>query len=205
MDAAPRMMATLLAAAASAAGAVEGGGLQAPDTSAWPRWQARLSIGTDTPLHRSLANAVAAQPQRLRSLSLVGDYYFDIARDLAPSGGGFRATSGLLLGARSGLLLPTSTSAGGGFAVDQRRVAALADLPGADASTDTSTVPYVGLGYTGLAGKSGWGFSADIGLMALNPGSAVKFGRMLNGQSLDDLLRDLRLSPVLQLGVSYSF
>jgi hypothetical protein len=61
------------------------------------------------------------------------------------------------------------------------------------------------VGYTSLYGKSGWGFSADFGLMALSPGSAVKLGRVLGGQSLDDVLRDMRLSPLVQLGVSYSF
>ena len=45
-----------------------------------------------------------------------------------------------------------------------------------------------------------------VGLMALNAGSAVRFGRLLSGtQSVDELVRDLRLTPVLQLGVSYSF
>jgi hypothetical protein len=38
--------------------------------------------------------------------------------------------------------------------------------------------------------------------MALNPGSGLRLGR---GQSLDDVVRDMRLTPVLQLGVSYSF
>jgi len=66
-------------------------------------------------------------------------------------------------------------------------------------------VPYFGFGYTGLPSKAGWGFSADLGVMALNPGSAVKLGRVFGGQNLDDVLRDMRLSPLVQLGVSYSF
>jgi hypothetical protein len=34
----------------------------------------------------------------------------------------------------------------------------------------------------------------------------VRFGRVFNGsQSLDDVVRDMRLAPVVQLGVSYSF
>jgi hypothetical protein len=65
-------------------------------------------------------------------------------------------------------------------------------------------VPYVGLGYSGLTGRGGWGFAADVGVMALH-GDSVRFGRLSGAQSLDDLLRDLRLTPVLQLGVSYSF
>jgi hypothetical protein len=62
------------------------------------------------------------------------------------------------------------------------------------------------LGYTGLSSKGGWGFSADVGVMALSPGSSVKLGRVFSGnQSLDDLLREMRLSPLVQVGVSYSF
>ena len=42
--------------------------------------------------------------------------------------------------------------------------------------------------------------------MALNPGGVVRFGRNLGGgQTLEETLRDMRLSPMLQLGVSYSF
>jgi len=45
---------------------------------------------------------------------------------------------------------------------------------------------------------------ADLGMIGQN--SATKFGRSASGSpSLDDQLRDMRLAPVLQLGVSYSF
>lgn len=83
----------------------------------------------------------------------------------------------------------------------------------------TVSVPYIGIGYSastapGLAGNAparstlygGWGFSADVGLMALSPRSAVRFDRVLGGQqSLDEVLRDVRLTPLLQLGVTYTF
>ena len=39
-------------------------------------------------------------------------------------------------------------------------------------------------------------------LIAQSPGGVLRLGR---GQSLDDVVRELRLEPVLQLGVSYSF
>ena len=40
----------------------------------------------------------------------------------------------------------------------------------------------------------------------MSPRSAVKFGSAIASPlSIDDLLRDLRLSPLIQLGVSYSF
>jgi hypothetical protein len=42
--------------------------------------------------------------------------------------------------------------------------------------------------------------------MALNPRSAVRLGKVFNGTlTLDDTLREMRFSPLLQLGVSYSF
>jgi hypothetical protein len=57
-----------------------------------------------------------------------------------------------------------------------------------------------------LAGRSGWSFSADFGLVALAGGNMVRLGRVVGGsQSLDDLVRELRLSPVLQFGASYAF
>lgn len=72
---------------------------------------------------------------------------------------------------------------------------------------DQQTVqPYLGIGYSGLGGRgSGWSFNADFGLMALGNGNAVRLGRSANGQGLDDLVRELRLSPVLLFGASYAF
>ena len=64
------------------------------------------------------------------------------------------------------------------------------------------TLPYVGIGYTGLAPRSGWGFSADLGLIAKSPGNSPRIG---GGPSLDDQIRDMRMTPLLQLGVSYAF
>jgi hypothetical protein len=78
-------------------------------------------------------------------------------------------------------------------------------LPG-DSSVDAPTLPYVGIGYTGLSPRGGWSFNADVGVVSLSPGNAAKLGRFFGGgQSLDDAVRDMRWSPVLQLGVSYSF
>ncbi|MEO7339001.1 MAG: hypothetical protein ABIV63_20700, partial [Caldimonas sp.] len=63
-----------------------------------------------------------------------------------------------------------------------------------------------GIGYTGLSPHGGWSFRADLGLVSLSPGGAVRLGRLVTGnQNLDDAVRDLRLSPVMQLGVSYAF
>ena len=164
----------------------------------WPQWQGRLSLSTSGP-------ALGNNGLDVRSLSLMGDYYFAGPSLGAQAAGGFRATSGLIFGARLSSALSGNTSqlAGRAFSVDHRRAAWLSPLAPVDVqpSTELATVPYVGVGYTGLSNKGGWGFSADVGLVALSPRSAVKLGRVLGGgQSLDEVLRDMRLSPLMQLG-----
>lgn len=122
---------------------------------------------------------------------------------------GFRATSGVFLGSRLGIwggAAPTMLS--GNLASLERHSFSLLTPPAlADvASPERTATPYLGLGYSRASPTSGWGFSADLGLLTLNPGSAARLGRVFSGgQSLDDLLRELRLAPLLQLGVSYQF
>jgi hypothetical protein len=204
MRSAPWVAVTVLACAAAGAQAVQGPGLVASADQLWPRWQGRLALGTQASLlHPDAMNSDSA-PLSVRGATLLGDYYF--SRSLR--GSGFRATSGLFLGSRSTSLLATAPAVGLGgraFNVDRRHLGGIS-LPGNDGAADPAAVPYVGLGYTGSWSKSGWGFSADFGLMALNHGSAVKLGRgYTGGQNLDDAVRDVRLSPLVQLGVSYSF
>ena len=62
-------------------------------------------------------------------------------------------------------------------------------------------MPYLGVGYTGLKPHGGWRYNADLGLVAQSPGGM----RLIGTQSLDDTIRELRLAPLVQLGVSYSF
>jgi hypothetical protein len=211
------LSAFLALAAASTAFATEGEGL----TTA-PRWQGRILLGTAAS-NSLLGNAgssaekslLAPNGSAVRSVSVMGDYYFGshaLGRSAGSAavgliGGGFRATSGLLVGPRSASYASLGavglTTNSRKFSVDLRS----ASWPLADqAASEANAVPYLGLGYTGVSVKGGWGFSADVGVMALNPSSAVKLGRVLGGgQSLDDALREMRVSPVLQLGVSYSF
>lgn len=156
----------------------------------WSQFQGRLSLGTASPSLRVEAPGFDTTSLKLSSLSLMADYYL-ITPPSQAGAGGLRATSGVLFGSRSA---PWSSPGGGGaFSIDRRSLGAPAE-PG----TDAGTVPYLGIGYTGLSLKGGWGFSADLGV------TAGRFGRNL-GQSLDDQVRELRLAPVLQLGVSYSF
>jgi hypothetical protein len=202
----------VVAAALAAAGgaAVAADGLIPSASNPWPRWQGRLLVGTESPLIQAGPLNFDNSGLKVGSASLLGDYYFARSIRGAGSGGGFRATSGVFLGSRSSSSLLSSAPAQGlsgrAFNVDRRSINGLSVGSSADAGSDPSAVPYLGLGYTGMAGKGGWGFSADLGVMALSPGSAVKLGRVfIGGQSLDDALRDMRLSPMLQLGVSYSF
>lgn len=204
--------AAVLAAAGAAAGnaaAMQGNGLVPSPESLWPRWQARLSLGTSGPLLRAHIINADSSGLKVSSASLFGDYYFSRSMRAAGSGGGFRATSGLFVGSRTMSLLPSSPATGIGvraFSVGQRHLGGL-QLPAMAEDADASgPVPYLGVGYSALLGKGSWGFSADVGLMALGSGSAVKLGRVFTGHhSLDDALREMRLSPLLQLGVSYSF
>lgn len=134
---------------------------------------------------RTSVNAVQLTPvslvdhNGLNTPSLLGDYYFDAPGLRLPSAmGGLRATSGMLATGLRGA------------------------VPGAAVDTQ----PYLGIGYTGLAVKGSWGVSADLGLALENPAGAMRLGRAVFGnQGFDSSLRELRLSPVLQLGVRYAF
>ncbi len=185
------------------AAATEGDGL-----TPWPRWQGRLSIGTSAPARNAEMARADSGGLKVRSFSLMGDYYFAGPVLSTVTAGGFRATSGLIAGARSSNYLSggSSSLSGRAFSIDQRSAAWASPPSLAEQASELGAVPYLGVGYTGLSSKGRWGFSADVGVMALSPGSTVKLGRVLGGgQSLDDVLREMRLSPLLQVGVSYSF
>ncbi len=177
------------------------------DSLVWPQWQARITVSTTTlaPV-RLTADAGTASRQTLQSGALFSDYYFDAPGLRLPAAtGGLRATSGLLAGARgmaqSGLAPRPLGDARLGLAVQTGASPLAGDAPG-------DTVPYLGLGYTGLSLKGGWGLTADLGLVAESPGNAGRVGRALFGssnQSWDAALREMRFSPVLQLGVNYAF
>jgi hypothetical protein len=168
-----------------------------PDADPWTsRLQGRLSLSTSTPSWLS-----DAEPASLRGVSLMGDYYLTGSLFGERRSGGLRATSALLVGPRwqafgaGALGLPS----GSGLVIERRLPAVTPDSEGSLAA------PYVGIGYSGQSSRGGFSFSADLGIVALGSGS-VRFGRALpSSVNLDDAVRDLRLSPMLQLGVSYSF
>ncbi|MDP3820215.1 MAG: hypothetical protein Q8R33_01960 [Burkholderiales bacterium] len=181
----------LFAAVASAAHASDGITPSAEQLQ-WSRWQGRMAVGTEP------------AGLKLNTVSLMGDYYFTGSLLGPRRAGGFRATSGLLLGPRTQSWLgQPGVNAGSSFSITAQVLGPAATLPAAgETPGDNATLPYLGLGYTGLSLRGGWSFNADLGLVARSPGNVVKFGR---NQSLDDTARELRLSPLLQFGVSYSF
>lgn len=193
-----------LVAAAIPLRAAPGDGLKAPDDLNWSRWQGRLSIGAATPPRVTNDPAAAVSPGlRPPGFSLMGDYLF--GRNIGDGGraSAFRATGGVVFGQRSALWIGAPRAAAGPFSVDRRPVGDATYGNGVDGG-DPAAAPYVGVGYVGGSVRGGWGYSADFGLVGT--GGAVKLGRMISaGQGLEDTLRELRLSPVLQLGVSYSF
>jgi hypothetical protein len=163
-------------------------GLVAPDSSElWPQWQARITVSTSILAPVALTDAAAA-PRSTRQLGgVLGDYYFNTpGLRLPASTGGLRATGGLLTSTRGFNLGPA--------------------LGWRDANNDASAAAYLGVGYTGHAIKGGWGITADLGLAAEGTGATNRLGRALFGnQGFDNTSRELRLSPVLQLGLSYAF
>lgn len=181
-------IAGLLAALSMTAQA--GDGLQVSDGAVlWPSWQARLTL--------TMADPVYGGARALRQASLLGDLYLLTHRDDPDARwrGGFRATSGVVAGSL-GLAAPVS------LAPLSTQLQSLSEPIGGE----TVVWPYLGLGYSGLSVRNGLSVSADLGLVARQPGAASGLGRALLGQQgLDSALRQLDLSPMVRLGLNYSF
>jgi hypothetical protein len=190
----------LAAIALGSAGPVAAQGLTFDQNAPFgPRLQARIGLNTSA----ALPDGSNASWQQQAGV-LLGDYYFSRAR---LGGGqvesGFRATSGVMLGQRSLALGTPAFAHGPGLGLTTLRQPRLA-MPGLEVAAEPWTaVPYVGVGWSGASARGGWGVSADFGFAGRSYGSG---GLRLSGsQSLDDLLRELRITPVLQVGVSYAF
>jgi len=188
----------------------EGEGLSADaDRVPWARFQSRISYAPGAPGWRADLAPSERTGLQVGGVGLLGDVYFGATpAPRATSPGGFRATSGLLISSRSAWLGTVSAPTSGVLATDRRLFGASASpftYP-TDPTVDNTTLPYIGIGYSNLSTKSGWHFSADLGVVSQSPGNMVRFGKVFSGaQSLDDVVRDMRLAPVVQLGVSYSF
>ena len=191
----------------------EGDGLSADaDRVPWARFQSRIAYAARRArLARRPRAARSGTGLQVGSVGLLGDVYFgSTPAPRAASVGGFRATSGLLIGARSTGLGAVSTPTSGLLATDRR-------LFGASAAPLDAIRPIRRVDSTTRAlhrhrlqqpvgARAAGSFSADLGVVSQSPGNVVRFGRVFGGsQSLDDVVRDMRLAPVVQLGVSYSF
>ena len=179
--------------------AAAAGGLVAPAADAlWPHWQARISMQTAAASPLSLSRwGEGGAPQRVwQGGSVFGDYYF-----ATPSFGSFRASGGLMTGLQGGTpLFAANAGPRLGLAVQGSGNAA------APAADNPGTVPYLGFGFTGAAWRNALAVTADVGLVAERPGAAGSVGRALFGnQGFEAALREMRLAPVLQLGVRYTF
>ena len=178
----------------------QGQGLTFDERAAFgPRLQARVGLNTSA----APADGGSAAWQQQAGV-LLGDYYFSQTRlGRGQVSSGFRATSGVLLGQRS-LALGTPALAGPqSTAVTQLRQPRIA-LPGIESAAEPwAAAPYIGIGWSGASLRGGWGVSADVGVAGRSSGSGGL--RVSAIQSLDDLLRELRISPMVQLGISYAF
>lgn len=181
--------------------AAAGDGLVAPDAQTWVRWQGRVALESYTPPWYADLSRGDGAGLKVQGIGLLGDYYF-LDLPLGSEGrGGFRATTGVMLGGSTALLGGAPGADGNGLNLRHRQGATVGE-----ASGDPTTVPYVGIGYSGLTGRTGWGFAADLGLMALTGESRLRLGRNDRlAARQEEQLREMRLSPVLQLGVTYSF
>ena len=171
-----------------------GDGLVAPAVeTVWPQWHARITVQTAAVSPLSYMQwSDGTQPARsLHGGAVLGDYYF-----ATPAFGNFRASGGLMVGSTGGVpLLAASAGPRLGLAVQAAGVVP----PGA--SDGMATVPYLGLGFSGALWRNSLAVTADVGMVA--GGSLGK--ALLGNQGVERALRDLRLAPVLQLGVRYTF
>jgi hypothetical protein len=202
----------LLAAAAALAGALAAvggahaaGGIVPPKAEAlWPQWQARVTLQTTalSPLAGATWADGSALAQRnggggIHGGAVLGDYVF-----ASPSFGRFRASGGLLVGTQGGLPMgPFSAGPRLGVSLASQPAPAFGEPPSAYAG---GTVPYLGLGFSGAPWRNGLSITADLGMVAESPAAGLGRARFGN-QALEGSLRELRLSPVLQLGVRYAF
>lgn len=211
LDIPARVVAGLLGGCALAASAE---GLRPPAGGFWSaapdKWHLSAQwIETPRALSSfSLDGAAGVRP--LGGGAFTGDYFFQAdADDAAAPRSGFRASSGLLFrpAGMSTTELALSSRAAAGFGGTSRMLAsALPGWPNDAQGASISALPYVGLGYSALWPKTGWGFWADVGMVVQSPGGALGLGRVIGGSlGVDDLMRELRLAPMLQLGVNYAF
>lgn len=199
----PRQVHLLRAPAATDAGK----GLSLNGQQFWPHWEGRIGLVLDRafdPLKDSfvLAQPVPSSGLNMRSAHVLSDYYFS---------GGFRATVGLVRGSVTQASWADGTE-GNGLNLSLQHVDTLSlnDPKSQTAEGENRTLPYVGAGYAASLGPVGsasmWRFNADLGLVPANTNNIGRISRAFQGEAgLDDVVRDLRLRPVIKVSVRYAF
>lgn len=190
-------------ASASDSGETHGRGLALRGQGFWPHWEGRIGVVIDRPINPLKDSFVLAQPNqgsglRVRSMHILSDYYVE---------GGFRATAGIVQGS-AGQSWWSSGGTGGGLNLSIQRLDTLGQ--GSASQNELQASPYVGAGYTNNLSVNGmpsaWRFNADLGLISVNSGNINRIGQVFQGErNLDDLVRELRLRPILKVSVGYSF
>lgn len=172
----------------------------------WPSWEGRVGVMMDRRTNPLKDTYVLFQPVynglNIRGMHVLSDFYLD---------GGFRATAGMVRGAATQTLWD---GGGEGLNVSVQRLDSL-NIPGAASRVDLdnlskTSVPYFGAGYSTRVNSSGltsrWRFNADLGLISINQNNFGRISRTLAGeQALSDLVRELKLRPLLKFSMGYSF
>ena len=196
----PRLSARRCAAALclTLAGGAAQAELKPNDFSLWPHWEGRMGLvvsEADSALGTPFSlNPLRTSGLRLQSAHLLGDYVM---------GSGFRATVGVV---RGNTAIPfQSPSYEGGLSIGAQQ------LDPERSATEHQTMPYVGAGYSAKldghpSGAGTWRFNADLGIISLNSQNIGRIGRVFQGEAgVDDLVREMRLRPVIKFTVKYSF
>ncbi|RZI84967.1 MAG: hypothetical protein EOP38_06775 [Rubrivivax sp.] len=173
----------------------------------WPHWEGRIGLVLDRtfdPLKDSfvLAQPVPTSGLNMRSAHVLSDYYFS---------GGFRATVGLVRGSVTQASWADGTEGNGlNLSLQRLDVLTLGDAKNQSFEGENRTLPYVGAGYAASLGPVGsantWRFNADLGIISVNSNNIGRISRALQGEAgLDEIVRDLRLRPVIKVSVRYAF
>lgn len=187
---------------------VRGRGLALRGQGFWPHWEGRIGVVIDRPINPLKDTFVLTQPNqsaglRVRSMHILSDYYVE---------GGFRATAGVLRG-DAGQAWWGSGGNGGGLNLSMQRLDSLglmSNMGNIGSPQDTQTTPYLGAGYSNSLTVNGtpsaWRFNADLGVISANASNINRLSQVLQGdRSLDEMVREMRLRPMVKVSVGYSF
>jgi hypothetical protein len=181
----------------AAPGALAQEGLQWSSGDAlWPSLRARITLQTAavSPLKLADWGRLHQAEPGFNGGAVLGDYVF-----AQPEFGSFRATTGLFFGAPGEQPRFGVASYGAGSRLGLALGGSGARQPDAEAAWQA--MPYLGVGFSSPLGDSGFSLSADLGLLA-EPGNR---GTGLRLRASEPNRRDLRLAPLLQFGMRYTF